>query len=247
MSGASIAAGAGAAATAYGAYESSQREEPSMPSANPNDVQGLLGGVEFDEEGNATVTSTDKLKEATEGLFAGGQQMLDEGVETASKDFGDLRDEELSTLRELARPEEEQAAASTASRLYNQGALGSTGGALQMQELEEAQADADLKRQQASIDLANQQKQMGMEQAQLGSGLLSSGTSIGQAPLQTANIGMGSAAQQSEAQLSGARLQQQGSQADRQYYSNLVGSATQTAGGALSGGGGGGLFSSTSK
>lgn len=196
---------------------------------DPRDVQGLLGSTTFDEQGNATVTGSGQLQQAMGGLFGSGGQFLQQGTQAATQDFDVLRDESLATLRELAQPQEEQAAASTASRLFNQGVLGSTGGALQMQALEEAQQQADLERQMQAINLAQQQQQQGMQQAQLGAGLFGNAVNIGQAPMQTAQLGATLGGQELQASSQRAGLQAQAGQQRGNFLSGLIGSGGQVA------------------
>lgn len=202
----------------------------------PRDVQGLLGGTTFDNQGNVNVTGSDQLQGAVSGLFGGGQALMQQGQQAATQDFSGLRDDSLATLREMARPAEEQAAASTASRLANQGTLGATGGVLQMQALEEQQQQADLERIMQSIGLAQKQQQQGLQQMQEGSGLFGQAAQIGQVPLNTANLGLqtGQGFMDSASQRAG--LQAKAGRAQGDFLSGLIGGGAQVAGAGMMGG-----------
>lgn len=203
---------------------------------DPYNVTSPLGQASFDKKrGTAEITASEPVAEGMEGLFSGAEQLVDQGVSTAQKDFADLRDDELSLLRELERPQEENAAAATASRLFNQGALGSTGGAEMMSSLAQKQELADLERQREAIDLARQQQQQGLQTAQLGSGLFGQATSMGQAPMGTAQFGSDLGSQELQASSQRSQLESAAAQQQGNFMSNLIGSGASIGAAALMG------------
>jgi hypothetical protein len=102
-------------------------------------------------------------------LFGLGKEFL------GNLDFGDLRDENLSLLREMAQPHEAKAFQGLQENQFATGRLGSSGGALMTEAFAKGLAEADLGRQQSSIGLAQaQQRQnfgLGIGALQQGQGL----------------------------------------------------------------------------
>lgn len=86
-----------------------------------------------------------------------------------SGSFNDLAAQRLTSLRDQARPAEENAVNRKFNSLFNQGRLGTTGGQEGLGRLAEAQNQADLGRQINSLDFAQNQRN---QENQFGSNLL---------------------------------------------------------------------------
>ena len=207
----------------------------------PGTVTGPSGAVGW-QDGRLQMNPSQGTLASMNTQQAGGMGLLSSGfnqLQQSQGDFSNIRDENLGLLRELARNKEDQAAASTASRLFSSGVLGSTGGANQMRALQEAQQQADLQRQLASIGLARDQQQTTFNQALKQIGLspeMFQGAVRSQAPLfqqadLSARIGEGRA----NARAAGGQIATQRQSDRRGFAGNLVGDVI---------GGVGSLFSS---
>jgi hypothetical protein len=199
----------------------------------PGSFTGPLSSTRVTQGGDIVSQASPALQQAMGGLFGAGGQLLGAGTEAATSDFSDLVSEELSTLRELAQPAEEQAAASTASRLFNQGVLGSTGGALQMQSLQEAQQQADLQRQLQALNRAQQQQQFGLQQVGAGQSLFGGAADLGAIPREGAQAALEPSRIMAEIAAGNERRALQARESQRGFLGDTIGSVASGLGSAF--------------
>lgn len=134
--------------------------------ANQNAQFGFGAGQNFLGQAAAFGSSQRGINDQlAQGLFGRAGSLFDQ-------DFSNIRDEQLSIARNLARPAEDRAVNSKFQNLFNRGALSQTGGERQIGELALAQEQADYGRQLGSSQFANQLLQ---QNRQFGQGLLGSG------------------------------------------------------------------------
>jgi len=113
-----------------------QAGEQAYQRSLPRNVQGLFGNFSYDEQGGSTMALSGDLQSQYDALMgrAGqtGQQIQDLNPLELQQS---LYDQQYGLLQ----PQQEQEMLAQESRLLQQGRLGSTGGAGQMQALQEAQ------------------------------------------------------------------------------------------------------------
>ena len=113
-----------------------QAGEQAYQRSLPRNVQGLFGNFSYDEQGGSTMALSGDLQAQYDALMgrAGqtGQQIQDLNPLELQQS---LYDQQYGLLQ----PQQEQEMLAQESRLLQQGRLGSTGGAGQMQALQEAQ------------------------------------------------------------------------------------------------------------
>ena len=113
-----------------------QAGEQAYQRSLPRNVQGLFGNFSYDEQGGSTMALSGDLQSQYDALMgrAGqtGQQIQDLNPLELQQS---LYDQQYGLLQ----PQQEQQTLDQESRLLQQGRLGSTGGAGQMQALQEAQ------------------------------------------------------------------------------------------------------------
>jgi hypothetical protein len=148
-------------------------------------------------------------------LFGLGKEFL------GNLDFGDLRDENLSLLREMAQPHEAKAFQGLQENQFATGRLGSSGGALMTEAFAKGLADADLGRQQSSIGLAQAQQ---MQNFGIGIGAMQQGQGLAGFEDQLKNSAFGRFA-------GGVGINQQQSQGLFNMGSSLFGQGLQGLGG----------------
>jgi len=186
----------------------------------PWDVQGLLGGAEFDEEGRKLdLTLTDEWQSQYE------QQLAD-----AKRQKGFISDIEADPMaagqkfyemqKALYAPEQEADRLALENRLLGQGMLGSSGGASRTEALHKAQAAQDLQAQYAGLD-----KAQSMIDTYRGrqTGSLGTAESIAQMPQKYAQTGRGIGTGMSSIAAQAGQMGSDAAQAQGQTTANLWG------------------------
>ena len=202
------------------AEQQRQAGERAYQRSLPRGVSGLFGSFGYDEQGGSTMALSGDLQSQFDALMGRAGQ-------TAGQ-IQDLNPLELQkSLYEqqygLLQPQQERETLEQESRLLQQGRLGSTGGAGQMQALQEAQGQqragllaGSYATAQQTMDSMRQREAMDRQQA-LG---------IGALPMQYANVSgamaglMGPAGQYAGTQAAGAAVGLGGTQAN--YWANMM-------------------------
>ena len=202
------------------AEQQRQAGEQAYQRSLPRGVSGLFGSFGYDEQGGSTMALSGDLQSQFDALMgrAGqtGQQIQDLNPLELQKS---LYEQQYGLLQ----PQQERETLEQESRLLQQGRLGSTGGAGQMQALQEAQGQqragllaGSYATAQQTMDSMRQREAMDRQQA-LG---------IGALPMQYANVSgamaglMGPAGQYAGTQASGAAQGLGGVQGN--YWANMM-------------------------
>lgn len=123
-------------------------------------------------------------------LFSRGLGMQNINVDN----YRDIANNQLGLMRDLAAPQEERAANSMLQRMFSMGQMGGTAGARNIEAFAQGQSNADMERQLAAQQFAEGlyrgDQQFGLNQAQLGQGLLGMGYQ-GQTNDLSRQLGMG--------------------------------------------------------
>ena len=116
----------------------SQRQagEQAYQRSLPRNVQGLFGNFSYDEQGGSTMTLSDDLQGQYDRLMGRAGQT---GEQIQNLNPLELQQSLYDQQYGLLQPQQEQQTLDQEARLLQQGRLGSTGGAGQMQALQEAQ------------------------------------------------------------------------------------------------------------
>lgn len=125
----------------------------SQSGARPANIQSMFGNVAVDPTTGLTIS-----RGPGPGAFGGAAPELINAFNQLN-DQGAIAQEaggRLGLLRQLAQPDEARATQGLEQRLFSQGRLGGTGGAVQQEALMRAQSQADLARQLESMNWANQ-------------------------------------------------------------------------------------------
>lgn len=118
----------------------------------PFNVRSGLGDVTF-EGGQAKYTLAAPYQAAADQMTTLGQGFLS-GITAGTPQ--QLSEQAYGLLRGISSPEEAEARAALENRLFRQGMLGSTGGALRSQAFEQAVGQTQLQQQLQSIGLGQQ-------------------------------------------------------------------------------------------
>lgn len=146
----------------------------------PTPVQSMFGNVAYNPNTGIQLTpgqAPGAFGGAPPELINAFNQLNDQGA--ISQEAGGR----LGLLRQLAQPEEQRATQGLEQRLFSQGRLGGTGGAVQQEALARAQGSADLERQLASQDWArnNALQRFNAATGVIGAGQAQQGIDFGQA------------------------------------------------------------------
>jgi len=197
-----------------------QAGEQAYQRSLPRGVSGLFGNFSYDEQGGSTMTLSDDLQGQYDRLMGRAGQT---GEQIQNLNPLELQQQLYNQQLGLIRPEQERQSLSQESRLLSQGRLGSTGGAGQMQALQEAQGQqragllaSSYGTAQQTLDSMRQREAMDMQNAM----------AIGQLPMNYANTSaqmaglMGGASQYAGNAQQGAALGLGGTQAN--FWSNAM-------------------------
>lgn len=129
-----ISGGLGLAGSLLGGREARKGQEAAADAARfiPTNISTPFGSVNA-SMGNISATIPDELQQQYQGLLGFGQQRLQQAQDPAAS---------LNFLNQSFGPELERQRLAQESRLFNQGLLGSTAGALQTEGLRTAQNQA---------------------------------------------------------------------------------------------------------
>jgi len=112
--------------------------------------------------------------ELLEKALGAGASGIDAATGAAGLDLQDLASQKSGLLKDLLKPQEEQARSNLQAKLLAQGRLGSTGGGVEQTAVEQAILRNQMEAELAGLDLARQERQdqfgMGLGLAELGIG-----------------------------------------------------------------------------
>lgn len=157
------------------AYQRGADQAAKMTEYNPwairmpfGETQVHDGVIDFNMN-EAIMNMQNQLRGDSRGLLSSGVDMMGQGQQlagrAASMDPNQIARQQYNMMSQLAAPGEHQARTGMENRLFSQGLLGSSGGAAQMGQMQQALGQADLQRQQQAMGMGQQVQAQQMQNA----------------------------------------------------------------------------------
>ena len=198
-----------------------QAGEQAYQRSLPRNVSGLFGSFGYDEQGGSTMALSGDLQAQYDALMG---RAGDTASQIQNLDPMALQQQLYNQQLGLVAPEQERQSLAQESRLLQQGRLGSTGGAGQMQALQEAQGQQRLGLLSNSYQQA-QQTQDAMRQREMQD--LASIMQLGSIPGQYAGQSLNFANQRAGAAFNAAQMRSGAALGRAGAMTGMIGSALQ--------------------